>query len=155
MKAPVAAFSLKSLLAPESEPSADSFGHPAAWPSQTSQKAPWRFILGYILCLSVLGLVLGLWWQSATNLPTVRHQPQLLDAELAMIYRAEHAQTDAYAHAPQSGEFASGRQSEVQWVAIAQQFYYAVQKVVLVKQLQRLARLQQSSMHKLKHSGLV
>lgn len=129
-------------------------------PLKTSRWLSVPFASAYVASAASVLLAVILFWQPATPVQTVVFNPQLVDAETAIVYSFEQAKAEQLASMKAvDPAYADWQQQLAQW----QQAIHLVQlalkynpnEALLLKQLRQLYSQQQNYLQKVVQSGLV
>lgn len=127
---------------------------------KTSRWLSVPFASAYVASAASVLLAVTLFWQPATPVQTVVFNPQLVDAETAIVYSFEQAKAEQLASMKVvNPAYADWQQQLAQWQQAIGQVQLALKynpnEAVLLKQLRQLYSQQQSYLQKVVQSGLV
>jgi len=132
---------------------------------KTSRWLSVPFASAYVASAASVLLAVTLFWQPAawhpvTAVPTAAFNPQMLDAETAIVYSFEQAKADQLASMKAVDPvYADWQQQLAQWQQAIQLVQLALKynpnEAVLLKQLRQLYSQQQNYLQKVVQSGLV
>ncbi|WP_233009514.1 hypothetical protein [Rheinheimera faecalis] len=127
---------------------------------KTSRWLSVPFASAYVASAASVLLAVTLFWQPATPVQTVVFNPQLVDAETAIVYSFEQAKAEQLASMKVvNPAYADWQQQLAQWQQAIGQVQLALKynpnEAVLLKQLRQLYSQQQNYLQKVVQSGLV
>jgi hypothetical protein len=127
---------------------------------KTSRWLSVPFASAYVASAASVLLAVTLFWQPATPVHTVVFNPQLVDAETAIVYSFEQAKAEQLASMKVvNPAYADWQQQLAQWQQAIGQVQLALKynpnEAVLLKQLRQLYSQQQNYLQKVVQSGLV
>ena len=129
-------------------------------PLKTSRWLSVPFASAYVASAASVLLAVTLFWQPATPVQTVAFNPQLVDAETAIVYSFEQAKAEQLASMKAVDPvYADWQQQLAQWQQAIQLVQLALKynpnEALLLKQLRQLYSQQQNYLQKVVQSGLV
>lgn len=129
-------------------------------PLKTNRWLSVPFASTYVASAASVLLAVTLFWQPATPVQTVAFNPQLVDAETAIVYSFEQAKAEQLASMKAVDPvYADWQQQLAQWQQAIGQVQLALKynpnEAVLLKQLRQLYSQQQNYLQKVVQSGLV
>ncbi|MBU0912478.1 MAG: hypothetical protein KKF22_08080 [Gammaproteobacteria bacterium] len=129
-------------------------------PLKTSKWLSAPFASAYVASAASVLFAVTLFWQPATPVQTVAFNPQLLDAETAIVYSFEQAKAEQLASMKTVDPvYADWQQQLAQWQQAIGQVQLALKynpnEALLLKQLRQLYSQQQNYLQKVVQSGLV
>ena len=127
---------------------------------KTSRWLSVPFASAYVASAASVLLAVTLFWQPATPVQTAVFNPQLVDAETAIVYSFEQAKAEQLASMKVvNPAYADWQQQLAQWQQAIGQVQLALKynpnEAVLLKQLRQLYSQQQNYLQKVVQSGLV
>lgn len=127
---------------------------------KTSRWLSVPFASAYVASAASVLLAVTLFWQPSTPVQTVVFNPQLVDAETAIVYSFEQAKAEQLASMKAVDPvYADWQQQLAQWQQAIGQVQLALKynpnEAVLLKQLRQLYSQQQNYLQKVVQSGLV
>lgn len=129
-------------------------------PFKTSRWLSVPFASAYVASAASVLLAVTLFWQPATPVQTLVFNPQLVDAEIAIVYSFEQAKAEQLASMKTVDPvYADWQQQLAQWQQAIGQVQLALKynpnEALLLKQLRQLYNQQQNYLQKVVQSGLV
>jgi hypothetical protein len=129
-------------------------------PLKTSKWLSAPFASAYVASAASVLLAVTLFWQPATPMQTVAFNPQLVDAETAIVYSFEQAKAEQLASMQTVDPvYADWQHQLAQWQQAIGQVQLALKynpnEALLLKQLRQLYSQQQNYLQKVVQSGLV
>ena len=118
------------------------------------------FASAYVASAASVLLAVSLFWQQSAPVQTVVFNPQLVDAETAIVYSFEQAKAEQLASMKAVDPvYADWQQQLAQWQQAIGQVQLALKynpnEAILLKQLRQLYNQQQNYLQKVVQSGLV